>query len=58
MGCGGISDKVLCCGKGVPVIHWSTGKLEKFITSNVEDEYRRPFRDLLDKAHRLSLIHI
>jgi hypothetical protein len=29
---------------------WSRGKLERFITNNVEEKYKRLFRDLLDKT--------
>ncbi|MEM4676132.1 MAG: PaREP1 family protein [Nitrososphaerota archaeon] len=39
--------------KGLPLVHWSRGKIEKFITSNVEHELRKLFRDLLDKTQPL-----
>jgi len=39
--------------KGVPVIHWSRGKVERFITNNIESRYRELFRTLVDKAHVL-----
>ncbi len=39
--------------KGVPVIHWSRGKVDSFITDNVEARYKKLFRDLVDKAHVL-----
>jgi len=39
--------------KGVPVAHWSMGKLERFVTYNVEEKYKALFRDLLDKARVL-----
>jgi hypothetical protein len=39
--------------KGVPVIHWSRGKVDNFITDNVEARYKKLFRDLVDKAHVL-----
>lgn len=39
--------------RGVFISHWSRGKLDKFITNNVRQEYREHFRNLLDKAHRL-----
>ncbi|MEM2189414.1 MAG: hypothetical protein QXO15_04365 [Nitrososphaerota archaeon] len=32
--------------KGMPLIHWSRGKIEKFITNNVEHDLRKLFRDL------------
>ncbi len=35
--------------KGIPILHWSRGRLEKFITNNVEENYKPLFRDLLDK---------
>ena len=37
--------------KGVPVIHW--GRVDSFITNNVEARYKGLFRDLVDKAHVL-----
>lgn len=39
--------------KGIPIIHWSISKLDSFIENNVEEKYRKLFRDLLDKAHVL-----
>jgi hypothetical protein len=39
--------------KGVPVIHWSRGRVDSFITNNVETRYKGLFRDLVDKAHVL-----
>jgi len=43
--------------KGVPVVQWSRGKLDKFITSNVEPEHKKLFRDLLDKAEVFHVHH-
>ncbi|ABL78706.1 PaREP1 family protein [Thermofilum pendens] len=45
--------KLYAAEKGVFVAHWSTGKLDRFVTSNVGKEHRKLFRDLIDKAHRL-----
>ncbi len=45
--------KLHAATKGIPILHWSRGKLDRFVTSNVERRYRKLFRDLLDKAHRL-----
>ena len=39
--------------KGIPIFHWSMSRIESFITNNVEQKYRKIFRDLLDKTHRL-----
>jgi len=39
--------------KHLPIMHWSRGKIEKFITSNVEPGLKKKFRDLLDKAQPL-----
>ncbi|MEM2153176.1 MAG: PaREP1 family protein [Candidatus Bathyarchaeia archaeon] len=39
--------------KSVPIMYWSRGKIERFITNNVEPELRKTFRDLLDKAQPL-----
>ena len=45
--------KLCAAVKGIFILHWSRGKLDRFITSNVKPEHRKLFRDLLDKAHRL-----
>jgi hypothetical protein len=45
--------KLYAAIKGIPILHWSIGKLEKFITNNVEEKYKALFRDLLDKTHAL-----
>jgi len=45
--------KLYAATKGIPIIHWSIGKLDNFVESNVENRYRKLFRDLLDKAHML-----
>ncbi|MEM4977227.1 MAG: PaREP1 family protein [Desulfurococcaceae archaeon] len=45
--------KYFAAVKGLPLVHWSRGKIEKFITSNVEHELRKLFRDLLDKTQPL-----
>jgi hypothetical protein len=36
--------------RGVPVVHWSKGKMDKVITKNFEEKLRELFRDLLDKG--------
>ncbi len=45
--------KLYAAIKEVPVAHWSRGKVERFITYSIEEEHRRLFRDLVDKAHAL-----
>lgn len=45
--------KLYAAVKGIPVIHWSIGRLDDFVENNVEDRYRKLFRNLLDKAHVL-----
>lgn len=42
--------KLYAATKDFPIAHWSRGKIEKFITSNVEEKYKNIFRNLLDKA--------
>jgi len=45
--------KLYAAIKHAPTLHWSRGKLERFVTNNVEEEYKALFRDLLDKTHTL-----
>ncbi len=45
--------KLYAAAKGIFVAHWSMGKVEKFITSNIGKEHKKLFRDLIDKAHIL-----
>jgi hypothetical protein len=45
--------KLYAAIKRAPTLHWSRGRLEKFVTNNVEEEYKALFRDLLDKTHPL-----
>jgi len=45
--------KYIAAVKGIPVAHWSKGRVERFITNNVEPELRELLRDLLDKVHPL-----
>ena len=45
--------KLYAALKGVAIMHWSRGKMEKFISNNVEPQHRKLFRDLLDKGHTL-----
>ncbi|MEB2835861.1 MAG: PaREP1 family protein [Desulfurococcales archaeon] len=45
--------KLYAALKGVPVVHWSRGKMEKVIASNVEGELRGLFLELLDKGSAL-----
>jgi len=42
--------KLYAAIKGVPILHWSRGRLERFITNNVEEKHQALFRDLLDKT--------
>jgi len=42
--------KLYAALKGVAVIHWSRGKLESFVTNNVETRHKKLFRDLLDRG--------
>jgi hypothetical protein len=42
--------KLYAAIKGIPILHWSRGRLERFITNNVEEKYKALFRDLLDKT--------
>ncbi|MEZ0346104.1 MAG: PaREP1 family protein [Infirmifilum sp.] len=45
--------KLYAAAKGVPIIHWSRGKIERFITNSMKEEHRNLFRDLLDKVQIL-----
>ncbi len=45
--------KLYAAKKGIPIIHWSRGKMEKFVTNSVKQEYKKLLRDLLDKGHIL-----
>lgn len=45
--------KLYAAIKHTPILHWSRGRLERFVTNNVEEEYKALFRDLLDKTHPL-----
>lgn len=45
--------KMYAAIKGAPVIHWSRGKIDRFIANNVEERYRDVFRALVDGAHIL-----
>jgi len=42
--------KLYAAKRGIPVLHWSRGKLEKFVTNNVESKHKKLFRDLLAEA--------
>jgi len=42
--------KLYAAIKGIPILHWGRGKLERFITNNVEEEYKALLRELLDKT--------
>ncbi|MGC8848997.1 MAG: PaREP1 family protein [Candidatus Bathyarchaeia archaeon] len=42
--------KFYACKRGVPVVHWSRGKIEKFVTENIPRKHRGLFRDLLDRG--------
>lgn len=41
--------------KNVPILEWSRGRIENFITNNVPRNKRKMFRDLIDKAHPLHV---
>ncbi len=45
--------KLYAALKGVPVVQWSRGRMDRFVTNNVEAEHKRVFRDLLDKGQRM-----
>jgi predicted nucleic acid-binding Zn-ribbon protein len=45
--------KLYAAIKGVFVAHWSRSKIDCVIASNVEPEYRKLFRELVDRAHVL-----
>ncbi|NAZ24351.1 MAG: hypothetical protein GU357_01115 [Thermofilum sp.] len=45
--------KLYAAIKGVFVAHWSRSKIDSIIASNVEPEYRKLFRDLVDRAQVL-----
>jgi len=45
--------KLYAAIKGVFVAHWSRSKIDSVIASNVEPEYRKLFRELVDRAHVL-----
>ena len=45
--------KLYAARKEVPIVHWSRGRLDSFITNNLEERYRKQFRDLLDRANAL-----
>ncbi len=47
---GDVVDEVYASLKRTPVIHWCRGKIENFITNNVETRYRGLFRTLVDKT--------
>jgi len=50
--CGAVTAliKLYAAIKGIPILHWSRGRLEKLITNNVEEKHKALFRDLLDKT--------
>jgi hypothetical protein len=45
--------KLYAAVKGVFVAHWSRSKVDSVIASNVEPEYRKLFRELVDRVHVL-----
>jgi len=47
--------KLYAAKKGVGVIYWSAGEMDRFISNNVEKKYRKLFRELLDKG---QILHI
>ena len=45
--------KLYAAIRGVFVAHWSRSKVDSVIASNVEPEYRKLFREFVDRAHVL-----
>jgi len=45
--------KAYAARKGVLVVHWSKGKLEKFVENNVEANKQSLFHDLLNNGNLL-----
>ncbi|MCE4611781.1 MAG: PaREP1 family protein [Desulfurococcales archaeon] len=45
--------KMYATMKNVPRVHWSRGKIERFIENNVEKDLRQQFIELLDKGSAL-----
>ena len=45
--------KLYAALRGVPVVHWSRGRLDRFVDNNVEEPLREKFQQLLDTAGRL-----
>jgi len=39
--------------KGMALVHWSIGKIQRFVINNVKNELRELFIDLLDNTHQL-----
>jgi hypothetical protein len=39
--------------KGVLILHWGHGRIERYITNNIEENFKELFRNLIDKALRL-----
>jgi hypothetical protein len=45
--------KLHAAARGIPILHWSMGRLDRYITNNVKREHKALFRGLLDKGHVL-----
>jgi len=45
--------KLFVAKKGVGIIYWSAGEMDRFISGNVEKRYKKLFRELLDKGQIL-----
>jgi len=45
--------KLFAAKKKVGIIYWSAGKMDRFISSNVEEKYKKLFRELLYKGQIL-----
>ena len=45
--------KFYAAAKGVPVMHWSRGRLDRFVDNNVGEPLRWKLQQLLDTAGRL-----
>ncbi len=45
--------KLYAAKKGIPIVHWSRSKIEKFVSNNVEQDLKEPLLELLDKGSAL-----
>ena len=47
--------KLYAAKKGIGIIYWSVGEIDRFISNNIEKKYRKLFRELLDKGQMLHI---